>query len=92
MMRHYRHDGQLEHYALLESSIEQNDVTRLNTLVGATLRDLNDQSAALCDSLVSEAVELCLLFARPRCLAVMLNYAKMASLSLQSDQTEVRTF
>ena len=85
-MRHYRSDGQLEHYALLEASIEQNDAQRLNTLVGATLRELNETTQ---ESLISEAAELCLLFARPRCLAVMLNYAAMSMVSLQSDQTEV---
>jgi len=85
-MRHYRSDGQLEHYAMLEWAIEKNDAQRLNTLVGATIRDLGDGN--LVEVLVVEAIELCLLFARPNCLAVMLNYGAGANVSLQSNQTQ----
>ena len=86
-MRHYRSDGQLEHFALLEGAIEKNDTRQLGKLVGATIEELGDEH--LTEVLLTEAIELCLLFARPDCLHVMLIFGGVAKVSLQSNQTQV---
>ena len=37
-MRKYRADGKLEHYAVLEATIESNDIVKLDSLINNTIK------------------------------------------------------
>jgi len=84
-MRKYRDDGQLENFSVLEGIIESNENQKLDTLIYHTLKDLTSTAS---ETLIHEATELCLLFAKPRCLRVMIDYASKRQMVLQANQIE----